>query len=126
MKKILLILLLLVSSIFANSIEWMDYNKALESAKKQDKIIMLMLGRTSCGVCAYMKKVVFEDKNIIKEFNKKYLAVYLEVEFDDIPNDFTYIGTPTFYFLDKNEKTLKRFDGGKTVLSLMKTLKKLQ
>ncbi len=125
MKKIVFLTLILAVSLFADSIQWMDYNKALKIAKKQDKVIMLMLGRESCGACKYMKTVVFEDKSIIKEINKKYLAVYIELDFDDVPNDLEYFGTPTFYFLEKNEKSIYRIDGGKNVPSFMKVLKKL-
>jgi len=125
MKKILFIAFLLTSSLFASSIEWMDYDKALKLADKQGKSVMVMLGRDSCGACRYMKEVVFKDKNIITKFNKNHLAVYIELDFDEVPNDLKYFGTPTFYFLDKNEKTLERVDGGKTVPSFMRTLNKL-
>lgn len=125
MKKILFILLL-VSSLFANSLEWMEYDKALEMAKKEDKTIMLMIGRETCGACKYMKTVVFEDKNVLIELNKKQLiAAYVELDFDDVPHDLEYFGTPTYYFLDKDEKVIHRIDGGKTVPSFMRSLKKI-
>jgi len=125
MKKIILILFLLSTSIFADNIEWMEYDKALSVSKAEDKTIMVMLGRSSCGVCGYMKRVVFKDKNVIKKFNEKFLAVYIELDFDDNPNDLKYIGVPTFYFLDKNEKKLLRFDGGKRTPSFIKMLDEL-
>ncbi len=125
MKKILFIALFLASSLFANSIQWIEYDKALETAQKQDKIIMVMLGRASCSACKYMKTVVFENESVIEKLNEKYLSVYIELDFDDTPNNLTYIGTPTFHFLDKNEKALKRIDGGKTVPSFMRALQTL-
>ena len=120
MKKILLSLLLLLSSLSA--IEWVDYDKALETAKKEDKIVMVMLGRDSCGVCRYMKTVVFHDKNVIKKLDARFIGVYIELDFDDVPEGMTFIGTPTFYFSDKNGKILSKFDGGKTTPSFLKAL----
>ncbi|MDB2562259.1 thioredoxin family protein [Sulfurimonas sp.] len=121
MKQILFLLLFTFSSLSAQ-IQWMEYDKALEVSKAEDKTIMLMLGRSSCGVCKYMKTVVFLDKNVIKKFNKKFIAVYLELDFDDIPEGLTYIGTPTFHFLNKDETAIYRINGGKTVPSFLQAL----
>ncbi|MFT5662535.1 MAG: thioredoxin-related protein [Sulfurimonas sp.] len=123
MKKILLSFLLLVSSLSA--IEWMEYEKALTQAKKENKIVMVMLGRDSCGVCSYMKTVVFHNKNVIKKLDSKFIGVYIELDFDDLPEGMNFIGTPTFYFVDNNGKTLLRFDGGKTVPSFIKALNEI-
>lgn len=120
MKKVLLSFLLLMSSLHA--LEWLEYDQALIQAKKENKIIMVMLGRSSCGVCNYMKKVVFQDKNVLKKLEPKFLPVYIELDFDDIPNDLTFVGTPTFHFLNKDEKAIHRIDGGKTTPSFLKAL----
>jgi thioredoxin-related protein len=121
MKKLLLSLLFVFTSLHAE-VEWFEYEKALESAKDTNKIIMVMLGRGSCSVCRYMKTVVFHDKNVIKKLQPKFISVYLELDFDDVPEEFTYVGTPTFYFVDKNEKILYHFNGGKTVPSFLQAL----
>ncbi|MBC8236795.1 MAG: thioredoxin family protein [Helicobacteraceae bacterium] len=121
MKKLLFSLLFIFSSLSAQ-VQWFEYDKALQIAKDENKILMVMLGRDSCSVCKYMKTVVFHDKNVIKKLEAGFIAVYLELDFDDIPQDLTYIGTPTFHFLDKNENAVYRFDGGKTVPSFLKAL----
>lgn len=120
MRKILLTLFLVFNSLHA--MEWMSYDEALSQATKEEKVVMVMLGRTTCGVCNYMKKVVFHDKKVVKKLDAKFIGVYIELDFDDVPKDLTFVGTPTFYFLDKNEKILQRFDGGKTVPSFLKAL----
>lgn len=120
MKKILFTLLVMLSSLHA--FEWIPYEEALIKAKEENKIVIVMLGRESCGVCTYMKKVVFQDKNILKKLNSKFIGVYVEIDFDDVPEGMTFIGTPTFYFLDKNARTLLKFNGGKTAPSFSKAL----
>jgi thioredoxin-related protein len=124
MKKILLILLFLFTTLHAD-LAWMEYDKALLEAKKTDKTIMVMLGRGSCGVCNYMKSVVFRDKKVLTQMDEKILAVYIELDFDDIPNNLEFIGTPTFHFLNKEEKTVLRIDGGKTTPSFLQALEKI-
>ena len=125
MKKVLLTLLFVLSSLQAD-IQWMDYKQATEKVKStENKTIMVMLGRSTCGVCNYMKSVVFRDKNVLKKLNANSLSVYIDLEFDDVPEKLTYIGTPTFHFLDKNEKALHRIDGGKTAPSFLKALNQL-
>jgi len=125
MKKIILLLLCTYSFLNAEVV-WTNYDKALKQSQQTKEIIMVMLGRDSCGVCNYMKTVVFKDKKVIKKMQGNFLPVYIELDFDDIPNNLAYIGTPTFYFLDHNEKTLLRVDGGKTTPSFLKALEQLR
>lgn len=125
MKKIIFTLLLFFSALCAE-IKWVEYDEALTKAKEEDKKIMLMIGRSTCSVCNYMKTVVFKDKNVLKKLNPNFVPVYLELDFDDIPEGLTYIGVPTFYFLDKDKKVLLNIDGGKTVPSFLKMLDELQ
>jgi thioredoxin-related protein len=124
MKKIFIALFLTLSSLYAE-VTWLEYNQALQKAQAENKIIMVMLGRSTCGVCNYMKSVVFHDKNVIEKLEPKFLAAYIELDFDEIPNNLTYIGTPTFHFLDKEEKALGRIDGGKTIPSFLKALESI-
>jgi hypothetical protein len=47
------------------------------------------------------------------------------LDFDDVPEGLSFIGTPTFHFLDKNEKAVFRIDGGKTIPAFLQTLNDL-
>ncbi|MDF1875859.1 thioredoxin family protein [Sulfurimonas sp. SAG-AH-194-I05] len=125
MKKILIISLLLASSLLAN-MQWADsYKEALQSAKVQNKIVMVMLSRSTCGVCEYMKAQVFTEKNIIKQFNERFVGVNIDLDFEEAPQSLDYIGTPTFYFLDKDAKKLGRISGGKNAKSFSQALEKI-
>lgn len=114
MKKIFLIISILVTSLFAE-IEWMKYDDAIAKAKKENKLVMIMLSREGCPACEYMKDIVFEDENVLSEFNKDFIGVHLDINEDYVPEEFTYIGTPTFHFLNKFERKIDRIDGGKNV-----------
>jgi thioredoxin-related protein len=124
MKKILLIVSLLISSVFAD-VAWIDYDDAIEFAEKENKLVMVMLSREGCSGCEYMKDIVFENDDISKILKENFISVHVDIQQDFIPSGLTYIGTPTFYFLDKNEKKLERIDGGRNAKSFMEILQKL-
>ncbi|NOR58530.1 MAG: thioredoxin fold domain-containing protein [Sulfurimonas sp.] len=112
MKKIILIVTLLVSSLFAE-MKWVDYDDALEIAQKENKIIMVMLSRENCVACEYMEDIVFDDNAVVKEVLKDFIPVHIDIYKGFIPNDdLSYIGTPTFHFLNKDEEKIGRIDGG--------------
>ena len=111
MKKIVLIITFLISSVFAD-INWAEnIDEAYEIAAKENKKVMVMLSRKGCPACGYMKDIVFEDKNFINSFNKSFIAVHVDIHEDFVPQGLEYFATPTFYFLNSNEKILHRIDG---------------
>ncbi len=114
MKKIILIVAVMVTSLFAE-IEWLSYDKAFEKAKDENKIVMVMLSKEGCPACEYMIDIVFEDDNVIDEFNQDFIGVHLDIHEDYVPEDLPYIGTPTFHFLNKHGRKLDRIDGGANV-----------
>ena len=111
MLKVVLIAGMLISSLFAE-ISWKKYDEAMEVAKKENKIVMVMISREGCPACEYMKDIVFENDNVLEEFNKDFIGVHLDIHEDYIPDEFAYIGTPTFHFLNKFERKIERIDGG--------------
>ena len=125
MKKLLLILTLLTNTLMADLV-WLDYDIAVEQAQKSDKIVMVMLSQKGCPACEYMTDIVFKDKNIEAELSNKFLVVYTDIYTGFVEEGMSYAGTPTFYFLDKNEKTLDRFSGGLNVRDFGKKLKMVQ
>jgi len=125
LKKIALIISLLVSSLFAE-INWLKYDDALAESKKSNKIIVVMLSREDCPACEYMDDIVFEDDNVIEMFNEDFLGVHLDIHNDFIPDGLTYVGTPTFHFVNKFERRLDRIDGGVNVKDFMLKLEEVK
>ena len=125
MKKTVLILALLFSSLFAE-IEWMGYDAALQKAGKENKIVMVMLSKEGCPACEYMMDIVFEDDNVIEEFNRDFIGVHLDIHEDYIPDEFTYIGTPTFHFVNKHGRKIGRIDGGVNVRDFTATMREVK
>jgi len=106
MQKLIFSFLFLCFNLFAQ-LDWIDsIDEAKELAEKQDKYIMLMLSQVHCDGCWYMQNIVFEDDEIFKMLETNFIPVYLEVDEDEIPSSFSYLGTPTFHFLGPNEDKL--------------------
>lgn len=121
MKKIVLLIMILVSSVFAQT-QWSDMFDAFDEAAAQKKPVMIMLSMKGCPGCEYMKGVVFEDKAVAESIKKNFIAVELDVHVDFIPEELEYFATPTFYFLDAEENILKRLNGGENAKKFIKTL----
>jgi len=73
-----------------------------------------------------MTDIVFKDKNVEAKLSSEFLVVYTDIYTGFVEDGMSYAGTPTFYFLDKNEKTLERFSGGLNVRDFTKKLKIVQ
>lgn len=125
MNKVFFLVALSIGSLFAN-VSWLDYDDAIERAQKENKIVMVMLSREGCSACEYMKDVAFVNDNVSAYLKKYFISVNIDVQQDFLPEGLTYFGTPTFYFLDKNEKKLDRINGGKNIEKFMEFLQKVQ
>lgn len=121
MKKILIVLTLLMSSLFAD-LDWESYDDALRLAEKENKLVMVMISREGCPGCEYMKDVVFEQDNVIEEIYEKFIPVQLYIHKDFIPSGLTYIGTPTFHFINHYEAKVERIDGGVTAKEFLEII----
>ena len=65
MKKIVLLLVFLISSLVAEP-KLTDIFDAYDDASSQNKNVIIMLSMEGCSVCEYMKDIVFEDKKVEK------------------------------------------------------------
>ena len=113
MRKIILILALLTTLLSGNEIKWIDFDDAIEMAENNNKTILVMLSREGCPACEYMLDVVFKNEEVLEAINKDFIPVYIDIYKGFMPDDMPYIGTPTFHFVDKNEKIIDTLVGGK-------------
>lgn len=57
-----------------------DWNKALDEAKKQHKLIFLDAYAAWCGPCKLLKKNTFPDKDAGDFFNENFISVAVDME----------------------------------------------
>ncbi|MBA1432408.1 MAG: thioredoxin family protein [Epsilonproteobacteria bacterium] len=109
MNKIWIMLLLSAVSLFA--LEFHSYEEALKLQKKNGKIIMIDVMRTDCHYCKDMQKNVFDDKEMSMWLEKRFIPVRLNLDFDELPLGIHVYFTPTFFFIDTDQKIIKKIPG---------------
>ena len=108
MKKIVLFLLLITASVFAAELETaQDYKSAVELAKKENKNILLMLSQYGCPACKYMLGTTLKNDEV-KAALSNYIFVDVDIYEGTWNKKYRAFGTPTIYFLDKNENKIGR------------------
>ncbi|GEM_PF-255096 len=114
MKRLLVGMILAAGTLCAE-LDWIGYDEALTRAEDDGKIVMVMLSQEGCDACWYMDEVVFEDENVAAEIEMDFIPVHFDIKKDTIPKQFTYIGTPTFYFLTAQGDKIERLNGAANV-----------
>lgn len=104
MRKIILLNLLMIVSLFASEIKWAkEYNDGLKIAKKQNKPILFVSSRHSCRYCVMLDNTTFKDDKVIKALNRDFVSVIsYSDENDYLPRELWRPGTPAIWFLLPN------------------------
>lgn len=101
MKHIILVLLFVVSSLFAESIQWeKDFESGIKNATKLNKPVLFVFSRHTCHYCKILDKTTFQDKDVIKALNKDFTSIISYTDENDYtPKELWRPGTPTLWFL---------------------------
>ena len=87
------------------------YQKALSLAKESSKLVMLKLTSEDCHFCKKMDREVLADKEVSSFFDKKFILVDIDVKKEKLPLGLNYKVTPTFIFIDRDEKVVYKIQG---------------
>ncbi len=107
MKQLTLIILLSINLL---ALQWHTFDEAKLIQKKNQKPMMVYITASHCPYCKRMDKNVFQDNDMSKWLESKFIAVKVDMDFDDIPMNLKPTITPTFYFVNK-EKVIKTIPG---------------
>ena len=114
MKKIL-ILLLFVSSLFAEQIGELtlsnDYKKVLAQAKKENKRVYMLITSSSCRWCRKFESETLSDWTVAEALGEKYLLLHIDRDADYFPKHFKSKRVPRHYFLTPDEQVIYTFLG---------------
>jgi thioredoxin-related protein len=98
--------LFLLSPLFGQEINWVNsWNEAKEIAKKENKLIMLMVTQPHCRACDFMKYATLKKESVESEINNYFVPIALDKS--ELPESFYVRGTPTFRFYTPEAKRLK-------------------
>jgi len=68
--KTVLILFLTISTIYASHINWQgNYTKALQQAREENKVLMVLLIKNNCKECKDIVRDLFIDKPYIEKLD---------------------------------------------------------
>jgi thioredoxin-related protein len=82
------------------------YDEAVVSAQKENKLLLVELTSKDCHFCDYMKKRVFNSRIVKEAIEKNYVFIRYDVLEDRIPDQFTSVMTPTYYFVSSDGKKI--------------------
>ena len=122
MKKILLMLLLIYSTLFGAKIDefashmgyYRDYNKALAQAKKENKTLFIVQVSDYCPWCRKFERKTLQYSTIAIKINQNFIPLVLDRGLDKgkYPQKYYSDRIPTTYFVDpNNEKIIKESMG---------------
>ncbi len=101
----------LSSSLLLSSQGLNVFEKAVEKATKENKIIIIKATSKYCHYCKEMDKIVLTDNDIIKALDKDFVSVVVDLSKKNLPLGLKSTMTPTFFFLDSNKKLIKKVAG---------------
>ena len=110
-------------------VKYEKFDKALEKAKTENKIIMIKASAKHCHFCIKMDREVMVDKSVKEALGKDYIAVSIDITKESLPLGLKADMTPTFFFVDKNAKLIKTLPGAWDVpdfLEILKGIKKIE
>jgi thioredoxin-related protein len=91
-----------------------NWTKALEIAKKQNKLIFLDAYTTWCGPCRMLKNNTFPDKAAGEYFNKNFINIALDMEKGDgiaVAEKYRINAYPTLIIADGNGNVITYSQG---------------
>ena len=98
------------------------WEEALLKAKEEDKIIFVDAYTTWCGPCKRMAAKTFPDPKVGEFFNQHFLSVKIDMEKAmgiSFRQKFPVSAYPTLYFIDYEEKVVRKTVGAKTPTDLL-------
>jgi thioredoxin-related protein len=110
----LLALFLFSSSSNIDELDWEhNYQNALITAKKDNKMVYLFIGADVCVHCDRFKKQTLSNKELIETMEEDYVLLYMSRDRHDIPDGFEKFGVPMHYFLTADGKIIAEIQGSR-------------
>jgi thioredoxin-related protein len=94
-----------------SALEFHSYEEARKLQKESGKIIMIDVVRTNCHYCSDMQKNVFDNKEISAWIEERFIPVKVNLDKQQLPLGLKVYFTPTFFFVNKEQKIVKKIPG---------------
>lgn len=104
MKKILLLLLFTVWS-FGGQVFY-NYEKAVEEAKKQNKLLMVVMEQEHCPWCHRFKERTLKSAPVETAIEEHFILTYLDKNDENTPKFLAVPITPVTLMLDRKNNVI--------------------
>lgn len=104
-------------------VQYEGFEKALEKAKDEHKIIMLKVMSKDCHYCRKMDREVMVEKEVVDALERGFLSVAIDISTTALPLGLKTELTPTFIFIDENAKVLLNIPGAWGKMDFLSILK---
>ena len=113
-RTLLSMIAILASHLYAGSIQNdTQFKTAVASMGSEPKMVLMLYTTNDCPECAYMKRKVFQDKNVETYMHQNFIVIEKNVRKDLLPDGYDFFGIPTMFFIDKEGNKKETIVGGK-------------
>jgi thioredoxin-related protein len=95
----------------SKGVKFEGFQKALERAQKENKLIMIEAMSSTCHFCRKMENEVMIEKEVVRAIEKDFIPVAIDINRHRLPLGLKVDATPSFIFIDKNKKVLMNIPG---------------
>ncbi len=106
-----------------NSVHYEGFEKALQKAKNEHKIIMLKVMTKDCYYCRKMDREVMVEKEVVDMLEKDFISVAIDISTTELPLGLKTKLTPSFIFIDENAKVLLNIPGAWDKMDFLEILR---
>lgn len=117
-----------------------SFDKAMQQAQAESKVLFVYFGRYGCGYCDKTNKEAFSDKAIHKAYTQNYVLAYVDAESGkrvrlpsgeriterEVGTRYDAFVTPVFTFMTPDGKALLRLVGVQRIEDLREADEKIQ
>lgn len=117
----------LAFNLFSQKINWQSFNKtALETAKTQNKFILLNIGASWCHWCHVMNETTYQNPKIVKTLTSHFITCYENQDLrSDLQSQYKEYGWPAIIIFDKNGNELLKLSGYQSTDDFNNTLNEI-
>lgn len=106
------------------TVQWTsDFNSALNSAQKSNKLLFVDFYANWCGYCKELDEKTYPDPAVQQRLAQKYVSVKVDVDQNpDLASKYSVYGLPTLIVMYANGNEIKRVEGYQTPSELLSIL----
>ena len=103
-----------------------NYDIALEKAKENNKIIMMVASTNSCPWCRKLERQTLKKDEINTIIQENFIALSVDQDLKNYPDKFEVKVVPTIYFINsKDESVIKKVLGYQNKKEFSKILEEI-